>query len=79
MTWTGRWAGCHEGNDVVRSEVWRTREAPGTPMIPNFAGADIAPWRLAQSGECKRARTIKTNADVPPHLRDRMSARAIRQ
>ena len=34
-------------------------------MIPNFVGADVAAWRLAQTDEWKRARTVKTNPDAP--------------
>lgn len=71
MSRVGRWAGRNEGKDVVRSEVWRTLEATGTSigpawsLIPNFVGADVAAWRLAQTDEWKRARTIKTNPDAP--------------
>lgn len=71
MNQVGRWAGRNEGKDVVRSEVWRTLEATGTSvgpawsLIPNFVGADVAAWRLAQTDEWRRARTIKTNPDAP--------------
>lgn len=71
MTQQGRWAGRNEGKDAVRSEVWRSLETTGTSvgpawsMIPNFVGADVAAWRLAQTDEWKRARTIKTNPDAP--------------
>lgn len=67
----GRWAGRNAGKDAVRSEVWRTLEATGTAvgpawsMIPNFVGADVAAWRLTQTPEWRRARTVKTNPDAP--------------
>lgn len=67
----GRWAGRNPGKDVVRHEVWRSLELSGTAvgpawsMIPNFVGADTAAWRLAQTPEWKRARTVKTNPDAP--------------
>ena len=71
MTKAGRWAGRNESKDAVRSEVWRTLEATGTAvgpawsLIPNFVGADVAAWRLSQTDEWKRARTVKTNPDAP--------------
>ncbi len=71
MTQQGRWAGRNEGKDAVRSEVWRSLETTGTSvgpawsLIPNFVGADTAAWRLAQTDEWKRARTVKTNPDAP--------------
>jgi 5-formyltetrahydrofolate cyclo-ligase len=71
MTPKGRWAGRNEAKDVVRAEVWRALETSGTSigpawsLIPNFVGADVAAWRLAQTDEWKRARTVKTNPDAP--------------
>lgn len=67
----GRWAGRNAGKDEVRNQVWRSLEETGTAigpawsMIPNFVGADVAAWRLAQTPEWQRARTIKTNPDAP--------------
>ena len=67
----GRWAGRNPGKDAVRDQVWRTLEATGVAvgpawsMIPNFVGADTAAWRLAQTPEWQRARTVKTNPDAP--------------
>lgn len=67
----GRWAGRNPGKDAVRNEVWRTLEATGTAvgpawsMIPNFVGADMAAWHLAQTPEWQRAKTVKTNPDAP--------------
>jgi 5-formyltetrahydrofolate cyclo-ligase len=71
MIQKGRWAGRNEGKDAVRSEVWRSLEESGTAvgpawsLIPNFVGADVAAWRLAQTEEWQRARTVKTNPDAP--------------
>lgn len=71
MTQQGRWAGRNTGKDAVRAEVWHSLETTGTAVgpawsvIPNFVGADVAAWRLAQTDEWKRARTIKTNPDAP--------------
>jgi 5-formyltetrahydrofolate cyclo-ligase len=71
MTPQGRWAGRHSGKDAVRAEVWHSLETSGTAVgpawsvIPNFVGADVAAWHLAQTDEWKRARTIKTNPDAP--------------
>lgn len=71
MSRTGRWAGRNTGKDAVRSEIWHGLETSGTAigpawsLIPNFVGADVAAWRLAQTEEWKRARTIKTNPDAP--------------
>lgn len=65
----GRWAGRNPGKDIVRHDVWRDLEAAGVAvgpawsMIPNFVGADVAAWRLAQLAAWKRARTVKTNPD----------------
>ena len=71
MSEQGRWAGRNPGKDVIRHEVWRRLEAdrvavgPAWSMIPNFVGADTAAWRLAQTAEWQRARTVKTNPDHP--------------
>lgn len=74
----GRWAGRNPQKDVVRSRVWTSLEAAGVAvgpawsMIPNFVGADIAAWRLAQTPEWKAAKTVKTNPDqaqMPIRLR----------
>ena len=67
----GRWAGRNPGKDVVRHDIWRRLEeagvavGPAWSMIPNFVGADVAAWRLAQTDAWKAARTIKTNPDHP--------------
>ena len=67
----GRWAGRNPGKDVIRNEVWRALEATGTAvgpawsMIPNFVGADMAAWHLAQTPEWQRSKAVKTNPDAP--------------
>jgi 5-formyltetrahydrofolate cyclo-ligase len=67
----GRWAGRNPDKDVVRHRIWAALEADGVAVglawsvIPNFVGADVAAWRLAQTDEWKRARTVKTNPDAP--------------
>jgi 5-formyltetrahydrofolate cyclo-ligase len=74
----GRWAGRNPQKDVVRGRIWSALEAKGMAVgpawstIPNFVGADVAAWRLAQTPEWKRARTVKTNPDqaqMPIRLR----------
>lgn len=71
MTEQGRWAGRNPGKDVVRNQVWHSLEqtgvavGPAWSMIPNFVGADMAAWRLAQTPEWQRAKTVKTNPDAP--------------
>ena len=70
MSEQGRWAGRNPDKDVVRNDVWRALEADGVAvgpawsMIPNFVGADVAAWHLAQTPEWKSAKTIKTNPDA---------------
>ena len=50
----GRWAGRDENKDEVRASVWSALDEGGMAMgptwshIPNFIGADMAAWRLAQ-------------------------------
>jgi 5-formyltetrahydrofolate cyclo-ligase len=65
----GRWAGRSPAKDVIRTEVWQRLLAEGIGigpvhgMIPNFVGADVAAWRLAQHPAWAGARTVKTNPD----------------
>lgn len=71
MTEQGRWAGRNPDKDIVRNEVWSGLErdgvavGPAWSMIPNFVGADVAAWHLAQTPEWKAAKTVKTNPDAP--------------
>lgn len=69
MSDPGRWAGRSPAKDVIRTEVWQLLETAGLgigpvrSMIPNFVGADVAAWRLAQHPAWAAARTVKTNPD----------------
>jgi 5-formyltetrahydrofolate cyclo-ligase len=69
MSEQGRWAGHNPVKDVIRHDIWRQLDAQGVSigpvwsMIPNFVGADVAAWRLAQTEAWKAARTVKTNPD----------------
>ena len=76
---TGRWAGRNPGKDEVRHDIWRDLEETGTVIgpafshSPNFVGADVAAWRLAQLPEWKAAKTVKCNPD-PPQIPVRLRA-----
>ncbi len=67
----GRWAGRNPDKDLIRHEIWYGLErdgvavGPAWSMIPNFVGADVAAWHLAQTPAWKAARTVKTNPDAP--------------
>lgn len=71
MSEQGRWAGRNTAKDAVRNRVWAALEetgvaiGPAWSMIPNFVGADMAAWHLAQTPEWKAAKTVKTNPDAP--------------
>ena len=71
MAEQGRWAGRNPDKDVIRNQIWSGLErdgvavGPAWSMIPNFVGADMAAWRLAQTPEWRAAKTIKTNPDAP--------------
>jgi len=75
----GRWAGRDENKDEVRASVWSALDEGGMAMgptwshIPNFIGADMAAWRLAQTDAWKRATTVKCNPD-PPQIPVRLRA-----
>ena len=79
MTGQGRWAGRTPAKDDLRAEVWGRLAASGLGLgpivshIPNFTGADIAAWRLAQLPQWKAARTVKCNPD-PPQIPVRLRA-----
>jgi 5-formyltetrahydrofolate cyclo-ligase len=59
--------------------VWGALERQGVAIgptfdrIPNFVGADVAAWRLAQTAEWKAARVVKCNPD-PPQIPVRLRA-----
>jgi 5-formyltetrahydrofolate cyclo-ligase len=74
----GRWAGRSAAKDVVRGSVWDLLQEKGVAIgevwsqIPNFAGADMAAWHLAQTPEWQAASVIKCNPDpsqIPVRLR----------
>jgi 5-formyltetrahydrofolate cyclo-ligase len=79
MTKTGRWAGRDASKDDVRSHVWNRLDGNGYAVgptwsqIPNFVGADMAAWHLAQTDAWKKARTVKCNPD-PPQIPIRLRA-----
>ena len=79
MTGQGRWAGRTPAKDDLRAEVWGRLAASGLGLgpivshIPNFTGADVAAWRLAQLPQWKAARTVKCNPD-PPQIPVRLRA-----
>ncbi|MEM6665611.1 MAG: 5-formyltetrahydrofolate cyclo-ligase [Pseudomonadota bacterium] len=75
----GRWAGRNTGKDRLRHCIWQTLDDEGVGIgptwshIPNFVGADVAAWRLAQTPEWAAARTLKCNPD-PPQIPVRLRA-----
>ena len=40
-------------------------DGPVFDRIPNFVGADVAPKRLSELDEWRRARVVKCNPDAP--------------
>jgi 5-formyltetrahydrofolate cyclo-ligase len=74
-----RWAGRNSEKDALRDEIWGTLEdtavnvGPVWSRIPNFAGADLAAWNLAQLPEWNAARVVKCNPD-PPQIPVRLRA-----
>jgi 5-formyltetrahydrofolate cyclo-ligase len=79
MSEQARWAGRNPIKDRVRDEVWHRLQQSGIAVgpafsnIPNFVGADVAAWRLAQTAQWKAARTVKCNPD-PPQIPVRLRA-----
>lgn len=79
MATDGRWAGRNQQKDRIRADIWAGLAAAGVNVgpvesrIPNFAGADLAAWRLAQLPAWRRARVVKTNPD-PPQIPVRLRA-----
>ena len=73
MSEAGRWAGRNPDKDVVRNDVWRTLEADGVSvgpawsMIPNFVGADVAAWHLAQTPEWAAIVAAKSSPTGPTY------------
>lgn len=79
MSEQGRWAGRSPEKDEVRNAIWKELEAsgfavgPAVSHIPNFVGADMAAWRLAQTDAWRLARNVKCNPD-PPQIPLRLRA-----
>ncbi|MEP5515017.1 MAG: 5-formyltetrahydrofolate cyclo-ligase, partial [Bauldia litoralis] len=79
MTNEARWAGRNSDKDVLRNDIWGNLETTGVNVgpvasrIPNFAGADLAAWRLAQVPAWEAARVVKCNPD-PPQIPVRLRA-----
>jgi 5-formyltetrahydrofolate cyclo-ligase len=79
MSDDGRWAGRNADKDRLRDAVWNGLETSGVNVgpvrsrIPNFAGADLAAWNLAQVRAWQEARIIKCNPD-PPQIPVRLRA-----
>lgn len=73
------WAKRSPTKQVLREEIWTGLEQTGIAVgpaqgnIPNFSGADIAAWRIAQTPEWHAARTVKCNPD-PPQIPLRLRA-----
>lgn len=79
MTEDARWAGRNSDKDTLRDAIWGNLETsavnvgPVRSRIPNYAGADLAAWRLAQLPAWKAARVVKCNPD-PPQIPVRLRA-----
>jgi 5-formyltetrahydrofolate cyclo-ligase len=73
------YAGRHAAKDALRHRIWSSLEGSGVNVgpswgrIPNFSGADLAAWRLAQLPEWAAARIVKCNPD-PPQIPVRLRA-----
>lgn len=74
----GRWAGRNSEKDRLRNRIWQALVDGGVNIgpvhsrIPNYVGADVAAWHLAQTPEWKTARIVKSNPDpaqIPVRLR----------
>ena len=79
MDESGRWAGRNSEKDAIRGRIWDGLVADGVNVgpvesrIPNFVGADLAAWRLAQVPAWQAARVVKSNPD-PPQIPVRLRA-----
>jgi 5-formyltetrahydrofolate cyclo-ligase len=79
MNDSARWAGRNSAKDALRNDIWQALETAGVNVgpvrsrIPNFAGADLAAWRLAETPAWKAARVVKCNPD-PPQIPVRLRA-----
>jgi 5-formyltetrahydrofolate cyclo-ligase len=69
MSDTARWAGRNAPKDALRDQIWHMLEDTGVAVgpavghIPNYVGADMAAWRLAQTPDWQAARNVKCNPD----------------
>ncbi|MHB2168876.1 5-formyltetrahydrofolate cyclo-ligase [Alsobacter sp. R-9] len=74
-----RWAGRNARKDTLRDRIWGALEDQGMNVgpvwsrIPNFVGADLAAWRLAQIPAWQGAAVVKCNPD-PPQIPVRLRA-----
>jgi 5-formyltetrahydrofolate cyclo-ligase len=74
-----RWGGRNRAKDAIRAGIWNRLVSDGVNVgpvasrIPNFAGADLAAWRLAQVPAWKTAKVVKANPD-PPQIPVRLRA-----
>lgn len=65
----GRWAGRNPAKDELRNTIWDQLVADGWAIgptrshIPNFTGADIAAFNIAQLPAWKAAKAVKVNPD----------------
>jgi 5-formyltetrahydrofolate cyclo-ligase len=79
MSQKAKWSGRNSNKDEVRADVWNRLDSDGFAMgptwshIPNFVGADMAAWHLAQTADWKSAKTVKCNPD-PPQIPIRLRA-----
>lgn len=78
MTEQARWQGRNTDKDAIRAQIWdHLRDSgigigPVHSRIPNFAGADLAAFHLAQLPEWQAAKVVKCNPDaaqIPVRLR----------
>ena len=69
MSDAARWAGRNAPKDELRNSIWHMLEetdvavGPAVSHIPNYVGADMAAWRLAQTPAWQAARNVKCNPD----------------
>lgn len=79
MSGNQTWAQRSPRKQVVRERTWTALEESGIAVgpavgnIPNFAGADMAAFRLSQTEAWARAVTVKCNPD-PPQIPLRLRA-----
>lgn len=73
MSEEGRWAARNTAKDLVRNRIWHRLEethvavGPAWSMIPNFVGAGMAAWRLAQIPEWKAAKINDGDVVIEAH------------